>query len=109
LLQIVLNPVGETLNFHSSSSFTMSDAPPPPPANLPPNPELEASIKFQLEHWNDDRRPAIITSGWVLYILAVVAVILRFYAKRLIRNSFKAEDGLILAALVRSRAKEKDS
>jgi hypothetical protein len=87
----------------------MSDAPPPPPANLPPNPELEASIKFQLEHWNDDRRPAIITSGWVLYILAVVAVILRFYAKRLIRNSFKAEDGLILAALVRSRSKEKDS
>jgi hypothetical protein len=64
------------------------------------SPELQASIKYQFEHWGDDRRPAIITSGWVLYILAVVAVILRFYAKRLIRNSFKVEDGLILGALV---------
>jgi hypothetical protein len=64
------------------------------------SPELEASIKYQTEHWGDDRRPAIITSGWVLYALAVIAVILRFYAKRLIRNNFKVEDALILVALV---------
>jgi hypothetical protein len=64
------------------------------------SPELEASFKFQMEHWGDDRRPIIITSGWLLYIMAVVGVILRFYSKRLIRNSFKVEDALILAGLV---------
>ena len=77
-------------------------------ANAPPNlsPEQLASIQYQMEHWDDDRRPTVVFCAWFLYGLAVLAVALRFYAKSMVRNGFRIEDGLILLGLVRDAVRE---
>ncbi len=69
-----------------------------PHANMPP--EQVASIQYQLEHIHDNRQAVINGAGWSLWIAAIIAILLRFYAKSMIRSKFKAEDGTILVALV---------
>jgi hypothetical protein len=69
-----------------------------PFTNMPP--EQVASIQYQLRHIDDDRRGVIIGACWALWVLAVIAMGFRFYAKCMIRSGFKAEDGMIVLALV---------
>lgn len=68
---------------------------------MPPmSPEQLASIQYQMENLDDDRRPVILGASWALWGLALIALGLRFYAQRMVRNGFKPEDGLILLAIV---------
>jgi hypothetical protein len=69
-----------------------------PFANMPP--EQIASIRYQLQHIDDDHRGVIIGACWALWALAIIAIGFRFYAKCMIRSGFKAEDGMIMLALV---------
>jgi hypothetical protein len=64
-------------------------------------PEQIASFQYQLEHINDDRRPFLYTVTWTLWFLAVTAICLRFYAQRMVRGTFKPEDGFIALGIVR--------
>jgi hypothetical protein len=59
-----------------------------------------ASIQYQLQHLNDDRRPVVNGACWALWCLAILAIGLRFYAKRIVRSGFKLEDGLLLLSMV---------
>jgi hypothetical protein len=59
-----------------------------------------ASFQYQQQHIGDDRRPVLIGVSWSLWALAAVAIGLRFYAKRIMRNKLLLEDGLILLGLV---------
>jgi hypothetical protein len=63
-------------------------------------PEQVASIQYQLQHLNDDRRPVVNGACWALWGLAVVAMGLRFYAKRITQSGFKLEDTLLLLGMV---------
>lgn len=63
-------------------------------------PEQIASIQHQLEHIDDNRQAVILGAGWSLWVAAIIAIVLRFYAKSMIRSKFKADDGMILIALV---------
>jgi hypothetical protein len=76
--------------------------PGPGPAGLVANMTAEqiASFQYQKEHINDDRRPLVMGIQWGLWVLVVVALCLRFYAKSMIRSGLKLEDGLILFAFV---------
>jgi hypothetical protein len=66
--------------------------------NMPPG--QIASIQYQLQHLNDDRRPVVYGACWALWCLAILAIGLRFYAKRIVRSGFKLEDGLLLLSMV---------
>jgi hypothetical protein len=70
-----------------------------PTTEMPP--ELLASLQYQQENIDDDRTSVLIGVCWFLLTLAIVAVGLRFYAERMLRNSFKLQDGLIILGLVR--------
>ena len=63
--------------------------------SLPPQ-----AIKFQKMHVKDDRTKEIIAVSMVLFALAVVAVILRLLSRKLTGMKLKADDWLILVALV---------
>lgn len=65
------------------------------------SPEQMESIQYQQEHYNDDRRGLLNGTIWALWGLAVVVLILRFYAKKVVRSKFKAEDVFILLGMVR--------
>ena len=62
--------------------------------------EQIASIRYQLDHLSDDRRPVLIGACWALWSLAVLAMGLRFYAKSIVRSRFQLEDGLLLLGSV---------
>ncbi len=64
------------------------------------SPELLASLQYQKENIDDDRRAMVIGISWALWVLAVVALVLRFYAERMIKNRFKYHDALIIFGLV---------
>jgi len=65
------------------------------------SPAQLASFQEQQRNFNDDRRPLLIGVTWSVWAFAAVAICLRFYAKRIMRNKFLTEDGLILLGLVR--------
>lgn len=65
-------------------------------------PELIASIQYQKEHIHEDRTGEMVGVAWFLWALAVVALGLRFYAERMVRNRFGYHDALILLGLVGS-------
>ncbi len=69
-----------------------------PVADMPP--ALVASLQYQQEHIEDDRTALLIEITWFLWTLAVIAVGLRFYAERMMRNRFKHHDALIILGLV---------
>ena len=47
-----------------------------------------------------DKRTLVVSTGIAMLILAVVAVVLRFVSRRVIRVPFLIDDWLMLAALV---------
>ena len=59
-----------------------------------------AEIQYQLEHWADDRGPAIIAGSIALIVITFFAVVLRLVAQKLIKPKFDIDDYLILGALV---------
>lgn len=67
-------------------------------ADMPP--ELIASLQYQQEHIDEDRTGTLVGVTWSLWTLAVVAVVLRFYAERMMRSPFRYHDMLILLGLV---------
>lgn len=69
-----------------------------PSADMPP--ELLAALQYQKEHITDDHRALLIGIAWALWILAVIALVLRFYAERMVRTPFKYHDALIVLGLV---------
>ncbi len=61
-----------------------------------------SDIQYQIDHINDDRGSAIITSHAIVLSLAVIAVMLRFVSRRLCRTQILADDVMIVVALVRN-------
>ena len=68
------------------------------PKNMPPG--LIASLEYQKQHIEDDRTGLLIGLSWALFTLAAIAVALRLYAQRIVRNQFRLSDALILLGLV---------
>lgn len=64
-------------------------------ASLPP-----AEAQYQLAHINESRVPAIVSSQIACLVIAVIAVVLRFVSRRMIKTALKADDWMIVAALV---------
>jgi hypothetical protein len=60
-----------------------------------------AAIQYQLEHWGDDRGPAIIAGSVVLVVVTAIAVALRLVAQKMIKTKFDVDDYLIVVAMVR--------
>lgn len=63
--------------------------------SLPP-----AEAKYQLEHVNQSRVKDIVSSHIACLIIAVIAVVLRFVSRRIAKTSLKADDWMIVAALI---------
>lgn len=60
-----------------------------------------SDVQWQLDHIHDDRSSAIVISHTIVLPLAVIAVILRFMSRRMCNASIKADDYMIIFALVR--------
>ena len=60
----------------------------------------QSTVQYQLDHIDQNQRASIITSHVICLILACVAVSLRFVAHRITRATLKADDYMIVAALV---------
>ena len=65
---------------------------------LPP-----AQAAYQYDHVNESRASELVTSQIACLIIAVVAVVLRFISRRMLKTALKADDWMIVAALVRER------
>jgi uncharacterized membrane protein len=63
--------------------------------SLPP-----ADARYQLEHINESRVKDIVSSHITCLIIAVVAVLLRFVSRRMMKTALKADDWMIVAALI---------
>ena len=63
--------------------------------SLPP-----AEAKYQLAHINDSRVADIVSSHIACLIIAVIAVILRFVSRRMVKTAPGADDWMIVAALI---------
>ena len=59
-----------------------------------------AEIHWQKEHIHDNKGPDIIASHVICFVLACIAVTLRFISRRLVKNAIQADDWFIVAALV---------
>ena len=59
-----------------------------------------AEIKYQIEHIHENRSPDIIASHVICFALACIAVTMRFISRRIGKNAVRADDWLIVAALV---------
>lgn len=59
-----------------------------------------ASFKYQQEHITEDRRGVLIGACSALWALALVALCLRFYAKKILRSKYEHDDGLIILGFV---------
>ena len=68
------------------------------PSTMPP--ELLAALAHQKEHINDDATGKLLGVTWVLWLIACLAVALRLYAERMLRNKLRVHDYLILFGLV---------
>ena len=66
-------------------------------AELPP-----AEARYQLAHIDESRAKDINSSHFVCLAIAVVAVALRFLSRRISKTPLKADDWMIIAALVLS-------
>ena len=66
--------------------------------SLPP-----AEAQYQLDHVNESRAEAIFSSYIACLIIAIVAIVLRFISRRMSKTAIKADDWMIVAALVNSR------
>ena len=64
--------------------------------SLPP-----AQAQYQLDHVDESRADNIRSSLIACLVIATVAVILRFISRRMVTTSIKADDWMIVAALVR--------
>lgn len=60
-----------------------------------------AEISYMLEHINDTKVPAIITSSVICNVAACIAVALRFYSRHLKRAGLRKDDYFITIGLVR--------
>jgi hypothetical protein len=56
------------------------------------SPAQIASFQNQQRGFSDDHRALLIGFSWSLWALAAVAIGLRLYAKRMMRNKFLPED-----------------
>ena len=61
---------------------------------------MAQSLEYQKEHINDTRVPMIMTSIIAWFIIAYVAVALRFISRRISRTALKGDDWCILGSLV---------
>jgi hypothetical protein len=59
-----------------------------------------AEITYQIAHATQDRRPAVLAVGGTFMVLAVIAVALRFWSRRLSGQKIKLDDWSIVLALV---------
>lgn len=64
------------------------------------SPEQIASFQYQQENYNDDQRGPVLGTIWSLWVVAVIALVLRFRAKSIMHGKFKLEDILILLGMV---------
>ncbi len=64
--------------------------------SLPP-----AQAEYQLEHVEESRVNDVLSSLISCLVIATVAVILRFISRRMVKTGVKADDWMIIAALVR--------
>ena len=60
----------------------------------------DAEYRYELSHWNDTKRPALIAGSVVLITLDTFAVILRLWSRRVKRIGLAADDYTIIVALV---------
>lgn len=58
-----------------------------------------AAIQYQLEHWGDDRGPAIVAGSVILMVVTALAVALRLVAQKMIKTKFDVDDYLIIVAM----------
>ena len=63
--------------------------------SLPP-----AEAQYQLDHINQSRVHDIVSSHIACLVIAVAAIILRFISRRMSKTAIKADDWMIVAALV---------
>ena len=68
---------------------------------LPP-----AEAQYQLDHINDSRVKDLLSSQIACFAPATIAVILRFVSRRVSKIAIKADDWMIVVALVRSSHNE---
>ena len=66
--------------------------------SLPP-----AEAQYQLDHVHESRFQAIASSQIACLIIAFIAIILRFVSRRLSKTPIKADDWMIVVALVSIR------
>lgn len=59
-----------------------------------------AEIHYQMEHIHESKVADIIASHVICFVLACIAVVLRFTSRRIGKNAIKADDWFIVAALV---------
>ena len=57
-------------------------------------------IAEQYANTNDDRRREMLVAFTISFSLAIIAVILRFVSRRIIKAGLQADDYLVIAALV---------
>jgi len=67
--------------------------------SLPP-----AEAQYQLDHINESRLQDIVSSHIACLVIAVVAIALRFISRRISKTAIKADDWMIVAALVSGKA-----
>lgn len=58
------------------------------------------SIQYQLQHYNDDKGPAVIAGSVILISIATTVVVLRLVARRIAGTTWRADDYSIIASLV---------
>ncbi len=63
--------------------------------SLPP-----AEAQYQLDHINESRVSDIVSSHIACLVIAIVAIVLRFASRRMSKTAIKADDWMIVAALV---------
>lgn len=59
-----------------------------------------AEIHYQMEHIHESKASNIIASHVICFVLACIAVVLRFISRRIGKNAIQADDWFIVAALV---------
>lgn len=58
------------------------------------------AVEYQLQHHRDDRRREIVAVNVALILLASISVVLRLLARRLHKAPLKADDYVMIAAMV---------
>ena len=65
-----------------------------------PSPLSPAELKYEAANIKDDRSKDLVVSSIICITCAIIAVILRFIARRLSKAKIMADDYMIVAALV---------